>query len=48
MHNLYISLRRFLIFRAPKTSVTQSSHVCRRFVAELKLCDEFARAMLTV
>jgi len=28
------------------TSVTQSSHVCRRFVAGLKLCDEFARAMM--
>ena len=36
----------FIILRTPKFSVTQSSHVCRRFVAELKLCDEFARAML--
>jgi len=34
------------LYRAPTSLVTQLSPVCRRFVADLKLCGEFAHAML--
>ena len=33
-------------FSQLERSVTQSSHVCRRFVAELKLSDEWVRDMM--
>jgi hypothetical protein len=36
----------YCLFFAHKNSVTESSHVCRRFVAGLKLCDVFARVIL--